>query len=313
MVAIGSFDPNTFVPVLTAPGGDALTPGFDLEGAFWSAISIRPGRLPRIVQIVGYDSGLDSLHYDPLEGRSGAERVPALLLAEDGEVRTERLSSGHRLEYELRGRHCAGTHDGTVHESCEEPTAPYCSDHESSWPCAKCTGRCEKPIDACDQEHAVYLAAFAPATFKVGVTRLWRLPARLREQGADRAAHIRTVSDGRIARRVERELARSVPDRVGVSAKLDGLHRDVDGEAWHSLLGEYDPIECFELEYGLSLAERPMQETLATGTVLGTKGRVLVLEYAGNRYAVDLRSLVGHDVRIGGPSRKLQTGLGAFR
>lgn len=273
---------------------------------------MRLGRLRRPVQIVGYDSGLDSLRYDPIEGRSGSTRPPALLVAEDGEVRAERLEPGRDLAYQLRTRHCVGTHDGEVHDPCGDPRAPYCETHEPSWPCAQCTGQCEKPIDACDQEHAVYLAAFAPATFKVGVTRLWRLEARLREQGADRAAHVRTVSDGRIARRVERDLAESVPDRVGVRAKMAGLHRDVDTDAWHSLLAEHDPIERFDLSYGLALERRPMQETLATGTVVGTKGRLLVLELGGTDYVVDLRSLLGHEIAPGGPGRRLQARLGAF-
>ncbi|NIS34212.1 MAG: DUF2797 domain-containing protein, partial [Actinobacteria bacterium] len=89
---------------------------------------------------------------------------------------------------------------GDAHHACDEPGAPYCADHTDDWPCARCTGQCEKPLPSCDAEHAVYLAAFAPANLKVGVTKLARLPVRLREQGADRALHLHTVSDGRIAR-----------------------------------------------------------------------------------------------------------------
>jgi len=73
---------------------------------------------------------------------------------------------------------------------------------------------------------------------KVGVTRLWRLETRLREQGADRAAHIRTYPDGQIAREVEAELAErdNLVDRVRVPTKLRGFGRSVDarrgGRCW---------------------------------------------------------------------------------
>ena len=58
--------------------------------------------------------------------------------------------------------------------------------------------------------------------------------------------------------------------------------------------------------------ERQVAETLASGRVRGTKGRVLILERDGTTYAVDLRDLVGHEVTPGAPDRSLQSSLGAF-
>ncbi len=55
-----------------------------------------------------------------------------------------------------------------------------------------------------------------------------------------------------------------------------------------------------------------MAETIAAGTVRGTKGRLLVLDRAGTTYAVDLRDLVGHEVTSGAGSRDLQASLGAW-
>jgi hypothetical protein len=268
--------------------------------------------LPAGVQVVGYESGVEGLRSDPIEGVEGDPEPPALLIAEDGSVRREPLPSGHELAYALSERHCAGTHDGAIHDACPNPAAPRCEVHTTPWPCARCSGDCEKPIDACEEEHAVYLAAFAPDHVKVGVTRSWRLSARLREQGADRAAHLRTVSDGRIARRVERGLAESIPDRIPIEWKRRGLHLDVEASAWRGALSAFDPIETFDFAYGLDLRERPMAETLASGTVLGSQGRLLVLERAGSTYAVDLRDLVGHELREGGTDRDLQSSLGAF-
>jgi len=258
------------------------------------------GRAPNGgVQIVGYDTGVDS-------------DDPALLVAREGVVEREPLSTGRALLFTLEGRHCAGTVDGDRHIACRHSTAPYCDQHRSRWPCARCTGDCSMPVEACHEEHAVYLAAFAPATFKVGVTRSWRIETRLREQGADRAAHLRTVADGRVARQIEADIAARVGDRVRVPTKIDGLHRAVEDDAWSSLLAGFDIIERYDFDYGLSLTDRPVSETLATGTVRGTQGRVLILDRAGSTYAVDMRELVGYDVSPEADDRQLQSSLGAF-
>ncbi|PSQ10390.1 DUF2797 domain-containing protein [Halobacteriales archaeon QS_7_69_60] len=200
-------------------------------------------------------------------GVSG-DREAALLIASDGALERESLPPGRDLSYTLGERRCAGAVDGTDHHACEDPTAPYCEAHDSTWVCAKCTGTCLKAEMDCHTEHAVYLAAFAPETFKVGVTRRPRLETRLREQGADRGALLR--------------------------------------------LAGFDVAERFDLEYGLDLKRAPVAETLAAGTVRGTKGRVLVLERAGGTFAVDMRRLVGYELLEGSSSRELQSSLGAF-
>ena len=250
------------------------------------------------MQIVGYDAAV--------------EEPAGLVLSGDAGVERESLAPGRELAYSLGDRHCAGVYDGDSHTRCERTGAPYCDQHTDRWPCARCTGQCSLPIESCREEHAVYLAAFAPSTFKVGVTRSWRLDRRLREQGADRAAHLRTVANGRAARQIEAEIAVDIGDRVRVPTKIQGLHRSVDETAWEDLLADFDPVETFEFDYGLDLSERPVAETLLSGTVLGTKGRVLVVEKGGTTYAVDMRDLVGHEVTAGDPGRDLQSSLGAF-
>lgn len=254
------------------------------------------------MQVVGYETA-------PV----GNPPHAALLLASDGSVDRLSLEPGVELAYSLGERHCAGSTENGTHTPCSEPSAPYCDRHTSRWACARCTGDCSMPLATCREEHAVYLAAFAPATFKVGVTRSWRLETRLREQGADRAAHLRTVENGRVARQIEADIAADVGDRVRVPTKVRGLAEPVDEAAWAALLGEYDPIETFAFEYDLALAERPVAETIASGTVRGTKGRVLVVEYGGSTYAVDLRELVGYELAAGEPDRALQSSFAAFR
>lgn len=253
------------------------------------------------MQIVGYETA-----------PGGQGESAALVLATDGEVTRHDLLPGSKPDFSLGDRHCAGTVDESVHDACDRPTAPYCDRHTSRWPCARCTGGCSLPIEACHEEHAIYLAAFAPDIFKVGVTRSWRLETRLREQGADRAAHLRTVTDGRVAREIEAEIAADVGDRVRVPTKIQGFDASVDDDSWNTLLAAHQPIETYSFDYGFDLAERPMTETMASGTVRGTKGRVLVLDRSGSSYAVDLRDLVGYELSEEETERELQSSLGAF-
>ncbi|SNZ03280.1 Protein of unknown function [Natronoarchaeum philippinense] len=253
------------------------------------------------MQVVGYETA------------ASPDEEAALLLAEgDGGVERRALTPGDELAYRLGDRHCAGTiHDGG-HVPCDDADAPYCDAHSSTWVCARCTGTCLKDEMDCYEEHAVYLAAFAPDIFKIGVTRSWRLDTRLREQGADRAAHLRTVSNGRIAREIEAELAADLTDRVRVPEKIAGLGRPVDADDWQAVLADLDHVETFEFDYGLDLQSQPVEETLASGTIRGVKGRVLVLDTGGSTYAVDLRDLVGHELESGTVERNLQSSLGAF-
>jgi hypothetical protein len=257
------------------------------------------------VQIVGYETER------PPEGDEEG-RGPALLLGSDGDVTRVALTPETGLAYALGERRCAGrlTEDG--HRACDAADAPHCPRHTDRWPCARCTGDCDLPLPTCHEEHAVYLAAFAPDTFKVGVTRSWRLRTRLREQGADRGAHLHTVEDGRIARQVEAEYAAEVGDRVRVPTKMAGLGRAVDEDAWDDLVASFDARERFAFDYGLALHGPPVPETVASGAVRGVKGRVLLLDAGGTTYGVDLRDLVGYEVREDGETGDRQSSLGAF-
>lgn len=273
--------------------------------------------LSESVQIVGYDADVSGDMAVDADGKSdddGNDSGGGLYVATDGEVEYVDAGPGTELVFGLGERHCAGTiHDGD-HIACGNDDAPYCDAHTDVWVCARCTGTCLKDEMDCHERHAIYLAAFAPDVFKVGVTRKWRLDTRLREQGADRAAHVRTVPDGRIAREIEAELASasSLVDRVRVSTKIEGLNRAVDVDAWRALLDRFDPIETYAFDDGLALHDRPVAETMAAGTVRGWKGRVLVLDRDGSSYAVDGRDLVGYELTDEPRERDRQSSLGAF-
>lgn len=237
---------------------------------------------------------------------------PALQLAEEGRVRRHPLELGDTLSFPLGERHCAGRVDGDRHRPCDELATPRCDRHTETWVCARCRGTCLKDEMDCHVEHDVYLAAFAPDVFKVGVTRTGRLRERLTEQGADRGVRIRRVANGRIAREVEAEIAATIPDRVSVDTKIDGLAETIDESAWKALLSEYAVAERCEPSYHMALSEPPVPETLARGEIVGLKGRLLCLTWAGSTFATDLRALVGHEVAEEAPSRQVQSGLGAF-
>lgn len=248
------------------------------------------------MQVVGYE----------------ASPGPALLFGDAGSLHREQLTPDTTLSYGLGEQHCAGVVTDGVHEPCDGAGTPYCETHTTTWACARCTGNCSMPLPACREEHAVYLAAFAPDTWKVGVTRSWRLETRLQEQGADRGAHIRTVDTGRRARQIEAAIAADIPDRVRVPEKLDGFHTDVETDAWAALIGEYDPIETYSFNYGVDVTTKPIAMTTATGTVLGVKGRVLVVERGGTTYGVDLRDLVGYEISTDPDSVARQASLETF-
>jgi hypothetical protein len=269
------------------------------------------------VRVVGYDtSGGTLLVSDRADGTGRGRPVEPMA-----------LEPGTELAYGLGDRRCPGAvHDGR-HHPCDEPrprhepgdrpVGPHCEAHGGTWVCARCRGDCLKPEGEkdCFEPHAVYLAAFAPASFKVGVTRAARLERRLREQGADRGVHLESHADGELARRREAALAEQVAGighAVAVADKRAGLGRTVDEAAWERLLDGFDVRTRHAFEYGLALEGPATPATLAAGTVRGTKGRLLVLDRGGTTHAVDLRDLVGHELRPGGPSRDRQAGLGAF-
>lgn len=256
------------------------------------------------MQIVGYTP------------TKGSTSDAALLFADaSGTVTEQPLQQGTTLEYTLHERHCAGEiTTNQTHNSCPQKETPHCYNHQDFWKCAICTGDCSKPLDTCDEPHAIYLAAFAPNLFKVGVTRQWRLKTRLTEQGALQAAHIFNVEDGRIARQKELQITidYDIPDQIRTTNKLDSLNGTIDEHTWQELLENFDPIEEFSFDYNLDLSTPPLPEVLLTGTVIGTQGRILVLENTGTTYAIDLRDLLGYNITPEPDAVELQASFDSF-
>lgn len=108
---------------------------------------------------------------------------------------------------------------------------PRCFERAVLLPCLRCDGeRCRnperRPTCVQPQNHALYLCAFGPGAFKVGVARWERRAHRVSEQGA-RAGLIVACDDGQMIRRYEKMIMRSgVPDRMQASEKLRALAED---------------------------------------------------------------------------------------
>ncbi len=248
------------------------------------------------MQIVGYDRTPDS----------------ALTVATEGELERVPLAPGASLDYALQGRHCAGAIVDGTHRPCGADEAPWCAVHTETWICARCRGTCLKDEMDCHVPHVVYLAIVAPDAVKVGVTTAERIETRLHEQGADRGVVIHEVENGRIAREIETEIGRELSERITVREKIRGLGHSVDESVWESSIAEYDPIHRYDPEYDLVTDGQPIPETMASGEVVGTKGRLVCFERGGSTYVTDLRDLVGHDVSEDDQDHERQAGLAAF-
>ncbi|MCX6815560.1 MAG: DUF2797 domain-containing protein, partial [Candidatus Aenigmarchaeota archaeon] len=146
------------------------------------------------------------------------------LFVKDKEI--ERIALfDQKLSFTLGKRMCIGYFKNGKHMPC-----PYkrvvdtghcneCKLHDDFFFCIKCTGEeCinEKQRGSCkENSYFVYLAAFN-SILKVGISYQFRLLERLIEQGADFAAKIAVVKDGKDVRSVEQEIKNylQIVDRV---------------------------------------------------------------------------------------------------
>ena len=67
------------------------------------------------MQIVGFESGLDVLEYDLIDGTNNEPDVPHLILEKNGELDRIYLEQGEFVDYKLGERRCAGSITNGVH------------------------------------------------------------------------------------------------------------------------------------------------------------------------------------------------------
>ena len=211
----------------------------------------------------------------------------------------ELLPLSGSLSFGIGRRTCIGTWQAGVYRPCDSEEVPVCGSCQEFNACAICTGTCLKDQKTCLEEHAVYIAMFRPDIFKIGVTKASRLDDRLREQGADVAAVADYVLDGELARRRERELQK----RYGIKGTVPHCQKMlVDTElhwaAWDAMKAKMDIHDETKLRYlQLPLRMRPLQaKNMLLGSVIGVKGRLVVLEKDATLYGFDLNHILGAEV-----------------
>jgi hypothetical protein len=250
----------------------------------------------RLVRIIGYSSSDRELYVTP-----GPQTID--------------ISGDIALTLGKRG--CIGRWEGERHVPCDSGDAPQCARCGGGVPdpCVACRGECRKPEKTCFEEHSVYLAVFAPGSVKVGVSRAWRLEARLKEQGADAGFEIARLPDGEAARRMESSLRAKYPDRMSFEDKLASGPVD---RAIRTITGQYDVIrelhfEGFPRDLWMSpIVLRPQEGMVISGRTFGIKGQALVLEKLGTLYAVNLDALAGYDIEIKKGRHSLQSSLHTY-
>jgi len=256
--------------------------------------------------------------------------------------KTSALSVGSEIRLKfISGRECIGYRPSDAGSllNCPDQNIDIntsqcqeCLQRAKIIPCLRCDGevcRNTSKRDFCVQpdNHALYLASFAPGIIKVGVSRWTRRQERLLEQGAKRAIII-ARDDGQMIRRHETMINKfGYPDRLSSQEKLRYLGRvNPTKELDQELIDAYekikprmyapwlDQVEIVDLPDqkaidGLEFAQlwRPDKNKLhsLTGTIKAIVGRLIILTDDNPQpFAIDVKDLVGYRVREAGPEEK---------
>ncbi len=242
--------------------------------------------------------------------RTRVDEHAALLLAEDGSVTTERLDPNTDLSYTLGERHCAGAVDGDHIFTATMTLRRTARNTPTSGRVPAVPVTASIPSSTCVEEHAVHRRRSRRMS-SVGSPDPGGRKHALREQGATRpptsgpsptaVSPDRSRPTSPLSWATGSEFPRRYRDSTSPSTRLVGV-----------ALCSRTTVATYDFEYDLPISDRPMAETLATGTVRGTKGRVAVLENNGSVYAVDLRQLVGYALPTAGLDQGSIIDLGAF-
>ena len=238
------------------------------------------------------------------------------------------LSAGREINFELSPeRWCVGFDEpaGTVGPCPDGSLAKggdrceACMERTKLLPCLRCTGdRCgnaARRSNCVFSDHYVYLAAYTPELFKVGVTRIERFERRILEQGAWGGIAI-AAAGGQEVRRIESAISRvGWPDRVQMLPLL--ADKPMDKEQAEELLRlqtrriiqrlpeerivadgpfVYHAEHYPQIDGMVPRTLDPQVDPLA-GTILGIRGGWLLLKAGEENVAVSLRNLNGRELK----------------
>jgi hypothetical protein len=186
--------------------------------------------------------------------------------------------------------------------------------------CMPCTGETclnKKRRNACKKEsYFIYLSVFGTLT-KVGISQSYRLKQRLVEQGADFAAKIASVEDGKTVREIEQDIVKElgVTDRVRGKEKSKRLFTDPNesmkvlfaaitklqnnGFNKHLIDPEiYDLRDFYKLDQIITQPVMIKVEngSAIKGTVVAAKGNIIVIEKDGKFLSFNAHDIIGRVV-----------------
>jgi len=252
---------------------------------------------------------------------------PFLILNNGGGFERIRLLDSN-INLKIGEKFCIGHFSGGKHVKCPNNAkidkGYYCNEcrlRDDFFLCVQCDGSVcinQKRREECKEEkYFVYLAAF-DSLIKVGISMEFRIFERLIEQGADMAAKIGIVKDGKTARSLEQEImkALNIVDRVRGDKKHELLFGNPNNAAI-SLFNSinklrksffvpymiYPEIHDFRRHYRLNkIFKLPKkfvvkQGSEISGTVVAAKGNLIVIENE-DYFTLNAHDLIGRELEI---------------
>lgn len=260
----------------------------------------------------------------------------ATYLNDAGKAHHELVARGQELSWQMRGpRRCIGIYNGQTDRRRLCPRRAAVSDGSQ---CAACKAADPGRLIAQDRASPsgifrTYLALFGRNTVKVGLTAERRAVDRLLEQAA--AAHVFVCSGTyKEARQAELLLSSGlgVPQHLGWRRKRELWSEETDAQQRADALAERaveartllsqdgqaqvlpdGPVVDDTAHYGLTADALPRRRQVPTavqegdvaaGTILGTLGKLLVLDDRNDCLVLDTRALEGWIVTTAAPDKQ---------
>ena len=250
---------------------------------------------------------------------------PFLVLNNGSGVEKMRLLDA-KIDVKIGEKSCIGHFSRGKHIKCGNSVkidrGYYCNEcrlRDDFFLCATCDGtscvNMRRRDDCREEKYFIYLAAF-DSLIKVGISMEFRILERLVEQGADMAAKVGIVKDGKLARLVENDIVKSlgIVDRVFGDRKHDLLFGSPNNAAINlfNCINRlrnssftpymiYPEIYDFRKYYHLNrVYKQPKKfsvenEAEISGTVVAAKGNLIVVEN-GDYHTVNAHELIGREL-----------------
>ncbi|MFC2143080.1 DUF2797 domain-containing protein [Candidatus Aenigmatarchaeota archaeon] len=184
---------------------------------------------------------------------------PLFIIRDDGKL-TKLDLLNNDISFKLGKKRCIGYYKSGKYRPCpdnvEIESGWSCNDcvkKDDFFMCVKCDGSgCinEKQRKSCKKnKYFIYLASF-DSILKVGISYEFRLLERFVEQGADMAAKIAVVKDGKEARQIEQRIKKY----LNITDRVRGESKNIFGDPNKSIVNILDSIDKL-MKAGFDLIE----------------------------------------------------------